>query len=109
MAELRVTMNTGAEAVLDERVVEEFRASLGGQLLRSGNDGYDEPRKVWNGMIDRRPALIVRCAGVADVINCIRPGFSSIGSRVSFRRSAMRRSTPWCTTARVAPHRCAMW
>jgi FAD/FMN-containing dehydrogenase len=71
MAEQRGTMNTGAEAVLDEQVVEEFRASLGGQLLRSGDDGYDEPRKVWNGMIDRRPALIVRCAGVADVINCV--------------------------------------
>jgi FAD/FMN-containing dehydrogenase len=71
MAELRVTMNTGAEAVLGERVVEEFRAGLGGRLLRAGDDGYDEARKVWNGMIDRRPALIARCAGVADVINCV--------------------------------------
>jgi len=69
MVELRVTMNTGAEAVLGEGVVEELRASLRGQLLRAGDDGYDEARKIWNGMIDRRPALIARCAGVADVLH----------------------------------------
>ena len=37
----------------------------------TGDGGYDDARKVWNGMIDRRPALIARCAGVADVINSI--------------------------------------
>jgi FAD/FMN-containing dehydrogenase len=41
---------------------------LRGQLLRPGDDNYDEARRVWNGMIDKRPALIVRAAGVADVI-----------------------------------------
>jgi FAD/FMN-containing dehydrogenase len=71
MGELRVTMNTGAETVLGEAVVEEFRASLRGPLLRAGDAGYDEARTIWNGMIDRRPALIARCAGVADVIHCV--------------------------------------
>jgi len=71
MADLRVTMNTGAEAVLGEGVVEAFRASLRGPLLHAGEDGYEEARKVWNGMIDRCPALIARCAGVADVITCV--------------------------------------
>jgi FAD/FMN-containing dehydrogenase len=71
MADLRVTMNTGAEAVLGEVVVEAFRADLRGQLLRAGEDGYEEARRVYNGMIDRRPALIAHCAGVADVIHCI--------------------------------------
>ncbi len=71
MGELRVTMNTGAEAVLGEEVVADFRASLRGQLLRAGDTGYDEARKIWNGMIDRRPALIARCAGAADVIQCV--------------------------------------
>jgi FAD/FMN-containing dehydrogenase len=71
MGELRVTMNTGAEAVLGEAVVEALRASLRGQLLRAGKDGYDAARKIWNGMIDKRPALIARCAGAADVINCV--------------------------------------
>jgi hypothetical protein len=69
MVELRVTTNTGADAVLGEGVVEALRASLRGPLLRAGDAGYDAARAIWNGMIDRRPALIARCAGVADVIH----------------------------------------
>ena len=45
---------------------------MGGELLRPGDDGYDEARKIWNGMIERRPALIARCTGTADVIEAIR-------------------------------------
>ena len=41
-------------------------------MLRPGEGGYDEARIVWNGMIDRRPALIARCAGAADVIAAVR-------------------------------------
>jgi FAD/FMN-containing dehydrogenase len=62
-------MNTGADAILGEGVVEALRDSLRGPLLRTGEAGYDAARAMWNGMIDRRPALIVRCAGVADVIH----------------------------------------
>jgi FAD binding domain/Berberine and berberine like len=71
MEDLQVTTNIGAEAVLGEVVVEAFRADLRGRLLHAGEDGYEEARRVYNGMIDRRPALIARCAGVADVIHCI--------------------------------------
>jgi FAD/FMN-containing dehydrogenase len=71
MADLRVITLTGEEAVLKDAAVEAFKASLRGLLLRPGDVGYDDARKVWNGMIDRRPALIVRCAGVADVITCV--------------------------------------
>src|SRR5207253_10262981 len=46
--------------------IENFKASLLGELLRPGDPGYDDARKIWNGMIDKRPALIVHCAGVAD-------------------------------------------
>ena len=48
-----------------------LRASLVGRLLEPGDDGYDAARVVWNGMIDRRPALIACCAGVADVIESV--------------------------------------
>ena len=71
MGELRVTMHTGADAILGEGVVEALRASLRGPLLRTGDAGYDAARTIWNGMIDRRPALIARCAGVADVIHAV--------------------------------------
>jgi FAD/FMN-containing dehydrogenase len=54
--------------MLNEATVEEFKASLGGELIQSGDKGYDEVRKVYNAMIDRRPRLIVRCSDVADVI-----------------------------------------
>jgi FAD/FMN-containing dehydrogenase len=57
---------------LDDATVQDFAASLRGDVLRSGDEGYDEARKIHNGMIDRRPTLIARCAGVADVIASVR-------------------------------------
>jgi FAD/FMN-containing dehydrogenase len=53
---------------LEEAAVQEFAANLRGELIRPDNDGYDNTRAVLNGMIDKRPAMIVRCAGTADVI-----------------------------------------
>src|SRR5215217_6101724 len=53
---------------LEEAAVQEFAANLRGELIRPEDDGYDAARAVFNGMIDRHPALIARCAGVADVI-----------------------------------------
>src|SRR5215212_7483431 len=53
---------------LDEAAIRELVVSLRGELVRSEDDGYDKARAVFNGMVDRRPALIVRCAGVADVM-----------------------------------------
>ena len=50
----------------------EFKARLRGDLLGPGDPHYDAARKVFNGAIDRRPALIARCAGVADVIEAVR-------------------------------------
>jgi FAD binding domain/Berberine and berberine like len=52
-------------------VVQDFRAGLRGALLQPGDDGYDAARRVWNGAIDRRPALIARCTGAADVIRAV--------------------------------------
>ena len=48
--------------------VGEFKSKLRGQLFRPGDEGYETARKVYNGMIDRRPRWIVRCFNVADVI-----------------------------------------
>jgi FAD/FMN-containing dehydrogenase len=54
------------------RIMEALRAKFLGELLTSQDDGYDEARKIWNGNIDRRPALIARCTGVADVMAAVR-------------------------------------
>ncbi len=53
-------------------MVETLARRLRGPLVRRGDDEYDAARKVWNGMIDKRPALIARCAGAADVVECVR-------------------------------------
>src|SRR3954453_1123027 len=56
---------------LDEAAIEGFGAGLRGRLLREADEGYDRARRVWNGNIDRRPALIAACTGVADVIAAV--------------------------------------
>src|SRR5262245_3109755 len=61
----------GAAARIDDTAVDGFKAGLLGRTIRPGDDAYDEARKVWNGMFDRRPALIARCAGTADVISAV--------------------------------------
>ena len=53
---------------LDDSAIGDLQASFRGSLLRPDDEGYNEARSIWNAMIDRRPALIARCAGVADVI-----------------------------------------
>jgi hypothetical protein len=55
-----------------EAVFQKLRTSLRGQTFCPGEPGYDEARTVPNAMIDRRPAMIARCAGAADVIECVR-------------------------------------
>jgi FAD/FMN-containing dehydrogenase len=57
--------------LFEEAVVSELKASLRGELLLPQDAGYDEARTVWNAMIDRHPALIVRCMGAVDVISAV--------------------------------------
>jgi FAD/FMN-containing dehydrogenase len=71
MKALHATTTIGGAAVLDEETVQAFDAGLGGELLRPDHDGHDEARRIWNGMIDRRPTLIARCTGTADVIEAV--------------------------------------
>lgn len=58
--------------VIDGGAVDQLQTSFRGELVRPYDAGYDEHRKVWNGSIDRRPALIARCTGVADIRAAIR-------------------------------------
>jgi len=61
-----------ATAQLDSAALRELTGAFSGDLIQPGDGGYDEHRKVWNGSIDRHPALIARCAGTDDVIAAIR-------------------------------------
>ncbi len=61
----------GANGGLDESALAELSASFEGELVRPGDPTYDEHRKIWNGSIDRRPALIARCQDEADVIAAV--------------------------------------
>ena len=57
--------------MIEKTSVDKFRGSLHGQLIQPSDAGYDDARKVWNGMIDKHSTLIVRCADDADVINAV--------------------------------------
>jgi FAD/FMN-containing dehydrogenase len=92
---------------LGDATLAELEQGLRGSLVRPGDDGYDEARSIWNGAHDRRPALIVRCAGVADVMRAVDfarsedlevavrggghslPGFSTVDGGVVVDLSAM--------------------
>jgi FAD/FMN-containing dehydrogenase len=58
--------------MIDVAAIDGLRTHLRGALLCPGQDGYDTARTIPNAMIDRRPALIARCTGAADVIACVR-------------------------------------
>ncbi len=66
------TLAANAGIRLDRDAVEAFEARLRGRLLQPQRDGYDDARRLWNGMIDKRPRLIARCKGTADVIAAVR-------------------------------------
>jgi hypothetical protein len=71
MVKVQTATLAEVDSVLGAEAIDAFRNSLRGVLLRPGDAGYDQARAVWNGMTDKRPGLIVRCAGVADVITAI--------------------------------------
>lgn len=71
MSEISVITTTDEKAELPAALVAEFAASIRGELVQMSDDGYDAARAVWNGMIERRPALIARCQGTADVITAV--------------------------------------
>ena len=71
MATSIATLN-GHEMGMSDGLVEDFRDRVRGPVLTESDDAYDEVRRINNAMIDRRPALIVRCSGSADVIHAVR-------------------------------------
>lgn len=62
----------GREIELDQQMVGGLRMRLRGAVLLPGDAGFEDSRTLWNGMIERRPALVARCLGTADVIEAVR-------------------------------------
>jgi FAD/FMN-containing dehydrogenase len=65
------------ESRLDKAALSEFRTFFAGQIIVPGDTSYEDARGIWNGSIDRRPAVIARCTGVADVVAALRYARSS--------------------------------
>ena len=70
-SEIPITRGDGKQATLTAADVADLKGSLRGELLLPSQSGYDQARKVWNGAFDRRPALIARCVGAADVTQAV--------------------------------------
>ena len=71
MSDLQVKSRTNGNVTLKEDTIRKFKESLRGELILANEPGYDDARSIWNAMIDRRPALIARCLGVADVVTAV--------------------------------------
>jgi FAD/FMN-containing dehydrogenase len=66
-----VAQHSIADSVLNEAAFRDFRRAFAGQVLTPTDAGYEEARQVWNGAIDRRPALIARCTSVNEVVQAV--------------------------------------
>ena len=71
MKNLQVTTLTGKQIELDVQTVVDLQTAVRGPVLTADSPGYDEARQVWNKMIDKHPALIVRGIGTADVVAAV--------------------------------------
>ncbi|HET6463955.1 MAG TPA: FAD-binding protein, partial [Candidatus Krumholzibacteria bacterium] len=71
MASFTAIDRNGKSLDIDSARVDALRLALRGSLLGANDAGYHEARSVWNAMIDKRPALIARCNGTADIIACV--------------------------------------
>jgi FAD/FMN-containing dehydrogenase len=69
---MRANVVDGREIDLDQDTIDGLKMQLLGPILTPGDVTYDESRTVWNGMIDKKPAAVVRCRGIADVITCVQ-------------------------------------
>jgi len=69
---MKMQTTEGREAELKQDALDGLRMRLRGPLFLPGEAGHEESRSVWNAMIDRKPAVVARCRGVADVITCVQ-------------------------------------
>jgi hypothetical protein len=71
MTDMDITLKNGDHAMIAQADIDALGGKIRGDVLRADMDGYDEARHIWNGMVDRHPAMIVRCAGTSDIISAV--------------------------------------
>jgi len=69
--DISIERRTGGRKTVTREALQTLGQTLRGQLLLPGEEGYDSARSIWNAMIDKRPAVIARCAGVGDVLRSV--------------------------------------
>lgn len=69
---LQLKQLNGSMCDLAPEALQAFKAGFKGPVLAAGDSGYDEVRQIWNAMIDRRPGLVARCSGTADVVQAVK-------------------------------------
>ncbi|MFX1512176.1 MAG: FAD-binding oxidoreductase [Promethearchaeota archaeon] len=72
MAKSKINTISDVEIFLADDAIENLKQLIQGDVLLPSDDEYDQARRIWNGMIDKRPSLIVRCTGPADVIDAVK-------------------------------------
>jgi hypothetical protein len=68
---MKILSKDGQEKDLNKDVLDGLKLRLKGPLLLPGDAGYEDSRTVWNAMINKKPAFVVKCIGTADVIECV--------------------------------------
>jgi len=71
MAAITMTTKDGKTTTMTQEVVDAFEVSLRGNLVTEASGNYDDVRSIWNAIVDKRPGLIVQCAGAADVVRAV--------------------------------------
>jgi FAD/FMN-containing dehydrogenase len=72
MPDIQIKTLTGSDISLKSEATDRLKDSIRGEVLTPESEQYDEARTIWNAMIDRRPAMIVRCASASDVVRTVR-------------------------------------
>jgi FAD/FMN-containing dehydrogenase len=72
MSTLEMANTTGGKTAVPTETLEGLGSNLRGSIIRADDENYDDARRLWNGMFDKRPSVIVRCEGVADVLDAVR-------------------------------------
>ena len=72
MTDVAIRTLDGSSKSIPQDMVAFLRGKLRGSVILPGEEGYDAARNIWNAMVDRRPGLVVRCLGAADVIDAVK-------------------------------------